>query len=563
MVSRPAIEGGLAGGPGTLGRRGIGFGTSGRGGTGFGRWSPGLQLLLFCSGSFLLFYSMPGRTFASDDFLVLERVGMGNFRTPGFFRPLSDLTLYFNYALGGFHPAGYYAVNILLHGINSWLLYRWCSLWGWRQGEGRQGEGTQEDGRQRSYALLAAVLFLAYPFHNEGVAWILGRASITASMFGMAVLVMAVSGFSVAGRIGWACLFYFIGMAGYESVMLLPLMVFVILYSRVSRRELSWWMIALGVTLGIHLVLRILVSGGVAGEYGSHFLGGQLLHYAKNILAVTGRLFFPPMPGSRVLVLFVLLLVLGSIALLVYLRRAGWRRLEWRGLSRLLLLLGIACVVPVFAGVSTHTSESDRFLYFPSYFLCAGISFLLVRLLPGRRWLAGGIAVLLLYEVFFLERNNRNWVMASTTTREVLAVVSNAMEGAGMGAAGMRGAGVAGTGKKVFVVNLPDERDGAYIFRLGLPEALLMQGMDTAGLVVVSHLRRDAALNLPDSLSMGINGALVQLPPDVVIRRMGTDSFRIQAMQWPWDKGGNWEGKRGDIVLFWNRERFLRWEPGK
>jgi hypothetical protein len=369
----------------------------------------------------------------------------------------------------------------------------------------------------------------------------------------MAALVMAVSGFSVAGRIGWACLFYFIGMAGYESVMLLPLMVFVILYGRVARRELSWWMMALSVTLGIHLILRILVSGGVAGEYGSHFLGGQLLHYAKNILGVTGRLFFPPMPGGRVLMLFVLLLVLGSIALLFYLRRVGWSRLEWGWLSRLLLLLGLACVVPVFAGVSTHTSESDRFLYFPSYFLCPGISFLAVHLLQGRRWLAGGITVLLLYEVFFLERNNRNWVMASSTTREVLAAVSNAMGGAGMG----------GVGKKVFVVNLPDERDGAYIFRLGLPEALLMKGMDTAGLVIVSHLRRDAALNLPDSLSIRTNGTLVQLPPDVVIRRMGTDSFRIAAVQGPWDKGGNWEGGRGDIVLFWNRERFLRWEPGK
>lgn len=498
---------------------------------------PWVQLLLFCVLSVVIFSPNLGRSFVSDDFLVMKRVGMdGVVWIKDFFRPLSDITLYFNYLLDGFHPAGYYALNMLLHGINSWLLYRWGILWKW----------TEDKDRQQRYALIAALLFLAYPFHSEGVVWTLGRSTVASATFGMAGLVMAVSGYPAGKRIGWACLFYFIGMAGYESVLLLPLMVLVMLYRKVSSRELVWWMVALGVTLGIHLVVRILVSGGIAGGYGRTFLGAQLFRYGKNTVAMAARLFLPPMASSWGLMGLLLLLVMGFVAILLYLKR----RLEWNWLLRLGFLIAITCAIPVVGGLSTHTSEGDRFLYFPSYFVCAGVAFFLVHLLPGRKWLAGVVSILLLYEVYFLEVNNWHWVEASATTRQVLVAVTDAM--------------ARKAGKRVFVVNLPDEKEGAFIFRLGLPEALLMERMDTAGLVIVSHLVRDVELTLPDSLSIRESGSLVRLPPDVFIRRMGADSFEIKALQGKMNEtGGEWEGGRGDIVLFWDRRRFVQWDAGQ
>jgi hypothetical protein len=346
-------------------------------------------------------------------------------------------------------------------------------------------------------------------------------------------------------------------MAGYESVLLLPLMMLVIVYGETrSIRVLGRWAVVSGVTLGAHLVVRVLVSGVLAGEYGGKFFGGRLLYYGKNVFALWDRLFLPPVQDFRMMVASCVLLGL----LLTTVGFSFWRRV--RGLPalrnyfiQLLLLLAIACTVPVLSGLSTHTSESDRFLYFPSYFLCAGIAFVLMQLFRDRAWLHGMVGLILVYEVFFVEANNRNWIEASQTTRGVLAEIS--------------GAKLRAAGKKVFVVNLPDEYDGAYIFRLGLPDALLMEGIDTSGLVILSHLSRDEELKLADSLAVRESRGILYLPPDVVVAREGRDSFRIVVSGRVTGAAGGsgavkvWYGGRGDVVLFWNRKRVVRWDQGE
>jgi hypothetical protein len=512
------------------------------------KWTGALPLLLFCAGAFLLYFPNLGRTFASDDFLVMKRVGMDKvIWIKGFFRPLTDMIHYVNYLIGGFDPIGYYALHILMHGINSWLFFRFCMLWKW----------TADEKAQRKFALLASLFFLAYPFHSEGVSWILGISALSAGMFGMAALLVLVSGFSQTSRIFWFCFFYFIAMAGYESVLLLPLMMLVIVYGETrSIRVLGRWAVVSGVTLGAHLVVRVLVSGVLAGEYGGKFFGGRLLYYGKNVFALWDRLFLPPVQDFRMMVASCVLLGL----LLTTVGFSFWRRV--RGLPalrnyfiQLLLLLAIACTVPVLSGLSTHTSESDRFLYFPSYFLCAGIAFVLMQLFRDRAWLHGMVGLILVYEVFFVEANNRNWIEASQTTRGVLAEIS--------------GAKLRAAGKKVFVVNLPDEYDGAYIFRLGLPDALLMEGIDTSGLVILSHLSRDEELKLADSLAVRESRGILYLPPDVVVAREGRDSFRIVVSGRVTGAAGGsgavkvWYGGRGDVVLFWNRKRVVRWDQGE
>jgi protein O-mannosyl-transferase len=472
------------------------------------RWIPvfAVQLLLFCLGAFLLYFPNLYRTFASDDFLVMKRVGMDKqIRINGFFRPLSDITLYFNYLIGGFDPTGYYALNILLHGVSAGLFFQFCLRWKW----------TVDQGQQRRFALLAALLFLAYPFHSEGIAWILGRGSVLAALFGIAALLETVSGQSTARRIGCCCIWYFIGMAAYESVILLPLMVMVILYGRgVPGREIRRWAVALGMTLGIHILLRIVMSGRVAGEYGYHFVGLRALTYAGNLFRVTDRLFLPPMQDIVKIAILYLLLVAGLTgALFFFWRKSAAEAAVRKYFIQLMLLLIVACVAPLLSGVSSHTSESDRLLYFPSCFLCAGVALLLVYLIRGKRLLFGVVSALLLYEVFFVEAGNRNWIEASAITRQVLAVVSGALDRASETGRAWQTDRARQTdrvaGRKIFVVNLPDERDGAYIFRHGLAEALLIRGIDTSGLVVVSHLRRDEVFSLKDSLPMAGLGDII------------------------------------------------------
>jgi len=534
------------------------------------RWSSGIGLLLFCVGSVLLFFPILGRTFASDDFEVMQRVGRGDFRTPGFFRPLSDLTLYFNYLLGGFHPAGYYLFNIIVHGVNSWLIVLFCLRWRW----------TEDEGRQRSYALLAGLLFLAYPFHNEGIVWLLGRGASLAVFFGLAALLMAVSdggrrrgrggwvegGWVEGGRrrLGWAAIFYFAGLMAYETELLLPLMCLVILYVRgADRKEMIRWGGVLGGVLILHLVLRVVVSGGLLGEYERDFFGPGwwrgpgLWRYAGNAGRVAIRLLLPPSDNHRALLsAFAIVLSMLPIVLSIFYRRV--RQREQRLYLRGLFWLGcLACLIPVLSAVSTRTSESDRLLYFPSVFLCCLLSYLLVKLVGNRRVLIGISLLLLGYMVACLEKNNRNWIRASDITRDILNVTLDLPKGG-----------------KIFIINLPDEKDGAFIFRLGFPQALLMAGGDTAGMVVVGHLSRADGLAMPDSIGIQqLSGREIAIAPGTVIGRLGVDSFWIRvgvagryvAGEENRDKdgagggdsavGGRWLAGKGDRVLYWNKKR--------
>jgi hypothetical protein len=532
---------------------------------------PLVQLALLCLASFILFAPIVSKSFASDDFLVLRRVALDRVLwIKGFFRPLSDITLFFNYLLGGFNPAGYYIFNILVHGVNSFLLFRFCLKWKWggmssrrvevagRSGRGgeiaQRGEGAGTE--QTIYAFIATLLFLTYPFHSEGVAWVLGRACIVANLMGISALVILVSDLSQRVRIAGVCLCYFIGLASYESIMLLPLMVFVILYGRenymrqgkgregdrqqASRRVYLSWGIALGMTLAIHLVIRVLVSGGVLGSYGESFFGQRLLNYAGNIFRVTGRYFLPPSDNThRMLFLFGLLLVALAVVVAALFKRYRDERRVGDHFLKLLILLALASVIPALFGVSTRTPESDRFLYFPSFFLCSCVAFVLVHLLRSRNALFFCVAILVVYQIVYLEKNNLNWLRASRMTKEIVGTVGRQNR--------------QNPHAKIFLINLPDELNGAFIFRMGFDDALVMQGTDTARVIVVNHLTRDQMLGLPDSLTAeNINGN-VFIAPEITLSRKGGDSVLLQASG---DK--SYGAGSQDIVLYWDEHRLVK-----
>jgi hypothetical protein len=476
---------------------------------------PLLQLLLFCGGSLLLFYMNPGRSFASDDFEVIHRLVMVHrFWITGFFRPLSDLSLWGNYLAGGLHPAGYYLFNIVVHGVNAFLVYRFFCAWA---PEGRS-----------AYGLPAALFFLAYPFHSEGIDWILGRGASLCTLFSLAALLVLVNGRAGRWKLFWAGLLYFTGMAAYEPAILLPFFGIVVLTERgAMRREIRNWLLVMGSVFILHLLLRIGLGGSVAGDYGGAFFRA-LSPVPGNAVKVMGRLFLPPMEDTRLMIALCVLVVVGLVAALVVLvRRSGVP--ERRYLFALLLLLTIACLFPVITAVSTRTTESDRMLYLPSVFLCGLLSFLVVELVKRRFWRVAVCGVLLGYMVFFLERANGNWVRASTVTRAIL-----------------RDAGARATGR-MLVIDLPDELDGAFIFRHGFPEACgLLWPADPAP-VVVSHIARDEAMGLPDSILPVRDGGVTRIAPLVTIAPLGPDSLLVRYKDSSWRAGG------ADRVYFWNK----------
>jgi protein O-mannosyl-transferase len=494
---------------------------------------PWVQQLLFCVLSVVIFFPNLSRTFASDDFEVIRRVGLDRrLLIPGFFRPLSDLTLLGNYLAGGWHAWGYYLFNILVHGVNSYLVMVFCLRWGW----------TVDRGQQRSYAVFAGLLFLVYPFHSEGIDWILGRGATLSTFFGLAALTTMLGGLPAFRRLFWAALLYFIGMAAYEPVILLPLFCLIILYTLPARRKemFRWGIVLLGV-LVLHVGIRIWANGGISGRYEGGFFRAGLPHLAGNAVKVAGRLFLPPAENSRAMVVLFLLLIAGWVAVAIYfIRRTGQTRERRIYLCALLLMLVIACCMPVITGVSTRTSESDRLLYFPSVFLCCILAFLPVTLVKGRFAQTGVVAGVLIYMLIFLEEGNRNWVRASDMTRAVLKV-----------------AGSEPKGKRLLIVNLPDELRGAYIFRNGFPEAMGLIGRNDKNTLIISHLTWDLWCKTPDSIRAEMTGDGIRIPPGVRISRMAGDSVLVEGSS---GESGDttWRAGGGDDLFYWNKGRLVR-----
>jgi Zn-dependent protease with chaperone function len=179
----------------------------------------------------------------------------------------------------------------------------------------------------------------------------------------------------------------------------------------------------------------------------------------------------------------------------------SWRRFEKKTTTRTFLLVHLFClfiamIVPAVAAVSTRTSESDRFLHLPSYFLCLLAAFVLVHLLQRSTAQFMVILLLITYQVIYLEKNNLNWRKASMAVRQVLERIEERP-----------------AGQKVYIVNLPDEIDGAYVFRNGFKDALLMRNIDTATVVVLSRLARDQELGLPAVIQARQQDGRIFIPP--------------------------------------------------
>ena len=431
--------------------------------------SPWLVAALCVAVSFALFIPSLSLSFFADDFLAVWRIGaLGDMHQASFFRPLSEFTIWVNHFAAGTSPAGYRAFNVLVHALNAVLVYLLM----------QRTPGLREVPNATGMALVAAVLFLAYPFHNESIVWIVGRGTSLATFFTLASLVALSSGLSERGKLIIVPLFFFLGALAYESMLLFPLIVLPMLLrgcedQRPFRKRLG---VALIAVLLLHFMARWAFTGQLANAYGSAFFDHTWSTYPLNAVKVLGRLFLPPshdehMQGVR----FVLLLALLSVAAFPF-----WRSTERTSPLRATILdlgwmLGIVCLVGIIAGVSTRTSESDRFLYMPSAFLCMLIAIALFSLLGGIvRWAT--LALLVIGSVILLQRNTANWKDASTTIERIVADLPPPPDDG-----------------RLFVTGTPGEFNGAFIFRHGFHEALLLAGRDTARIVRVDRVLWEAA----------------------------------------------------------------------
>jgi tetratricopeptide (TPR) repeat protein len=132
----------------------------------------------------------------------------------GLYQPLTLLSLALDYAAGGLDPFVYHLVNVLLHLINTGLVFALVYLLA----------------HQLPVALLAAALFGVHPLHVESVAWVTERKDVLYGAFFLASLIAYVRYVrqGQARHYAWALVLFLLSLLAKAQAVSLAITLFVI-----------------------------------------------------------------------------------------------------------------------------------------------------------------------------------------------------------------------------------------------------------------------------------------------------------------------------------------------
>jgi protein O-mannosyl-transferase len=348
----------------------------------------------------------------------------------GNYAPVQMLSYMLDYELWGLKPGGYYLSNIVIHTLNGLLLYALLSRW----------YGN------RSYAFIAAAIFLFHPVQVESVAWISQRKTLLAMFFFLAALLwygryrsaVAGSGRSVYGA---SLAAFVLSLMAKSVAVILPvaLILYDLCFSDGDRRLRLKDKVPFIVAAGICSVGAVYSQqpednawmgrgGGITSFHGGSPLATfftmltVFCRYLRMLVWPTGLspLYTPPIHRSldpQVGAAALLLIALAWAGVWLYRvdRRLGfWLLIFWLGL------------LPVSQFVPLATLMNDRYLYFPmigaAALAAAGALFVLERLGTRRRLLRQAIVAVLLLPLMFLScQRAAFWRNPTVLWRDVVA----------------------------------------------------------------------------------------------------------------------------------------------
>ena len=156
------------------------------------RSAPLLPPLVFLILAFLLYGNTLFNGFVNDDKplvaenrLIRDPYGVARIFTSGYwttndhsvpelYRPLTIFSFSLNYLVVGLSPSGYHLINIVLHAMVCWLVFRLALLLG----------------RSPATAWAAGLLFAVHPLHTEAVTPVVGRSELLAAGFSLGALLL-------------------------------------------------------------------------------------------------------------------------------------------------------------------------------------------------------------------------------------------------------------------------------------------------------------------------------------------------------------------------------------
>ena len=393
-------------------------------------------LIVFVSAillSFLVFGNGIRGDFVFDDVAVVKNRGdlkdssffLNLFISPyhqnmpktGLYRPLTMASYSINHFLGG-SAAGFHAVNILIHALNSFLVFWLVSYFL----------------KSKTVAYSSFLLFLTHPIHTEAITSIVGRAELLVFFWSIIALYFFLKSYKLLASAS----FLFALWSKETALVLLPMLLYIDIYFNERKfwhsiKHLVFFVVPLGVySLFRHVALGKYFFGDVTttivenqlkfvGFYERVATALQVLYmyaerliwpihlsadYSYSRIVLVENIFKSP---EAMLGLFTLFLL---VWLAIYYRKTN----QGLGLGAVLFVFPYLMVSNLIKPVGTIMGE--RLMYFPSLGFIITLSVLLGKLYlinkVGRKLFYG---ILLLMIVFYGARTiirNNDWKDSKT-----------------------------------------------------------------------------------------------------------------------------------------------------
>jgi protein O-mannosyl-transferase len=317
--------------------------------------------------------------------------------TEGYWIPLTWLSFALNYQMDGLNPKIFHLTNVLLHALNTALVFLLClRLLGLAGRNPVTGESANNGIFAIPAALMTALLFGLHPIHVESVAWATERKDVLYSLFYLSGIYLYLDYASAADQKKLklaACLgLYLLALMSKPMAITLPL-VFLVFdgwplkrlsngFSKVLVEKIPFFLAALLIVLitfsGMSQINRINSNLSVLF---------RILHVFHSLAFYLWKMAVPldlspiyPFPHAITSVYYlknilaVLLFAVVSVASIFLRKKAPYFAAAW--------LYYVITLAPVIGIVQVGSySAADRYTYLPSLsiFLCfsAGMAFLL------------------------------------------------------------------------------------------------------------------------------------------------------------------------------------------
>ena len=315
-----------------------------------------------------------------------------------YYRPLLTLSLALDHRIWGVDPAGFHAMNVLLHTVATALLFFTARrLWG-----------------NLAAAGAAAGLFAVHPVQAEAVTWITARGDIICAIFMLASF-LAYLNYAESGRrnnLLFSLLLFFGALLTKEMGITLP--VLILLHALFIRRDRRLWPLSLyAVPVVMYLGLRVAFltehsSVGVPFLWRLYTSAGLVARYLVNAFFPFDLRVFYDIPVRKELMIPAVLLPAALLILVVGALLLFWRRIPLAafGLGWFLLALLPVSGLPA---LIQPALMADRYLYVPMIGLGLAFGALLNEFAERKAsWLAA-CSVLLLVSAGAAFARTGNW----------------------------------------------------------------------------------------------------------------------------------------------------------